>query len=95
MSSPTIIVSTTSTSFGISPTQPLSIPFAQTFVALSPAVVFTIVVGLVFLVWALYTIVVTYHWVRYGHRSRVGIPAIIVHLVVSSALFLMAASGFV
>ncbi|MDR3546743.1 MAG: hypothetical protein P4M11_00455 [Candidatus Pacebacteria bacterium] len=56
--------------------------------------VLEIVFGLIFFVWFLYTLVIIYHWLRYGHRSSIGIPAIIVHLVVSAGLFAMAASGF-
>jgi tellurite resistance protein TehA-like permease len=56
--------------------------------------VLEIVFALVFAVWAIYTIVVFYHWIRYGHSTKISIPALILHVIVSSALFLMAASGF-
>jgi hypothetical protein len=53
-----------------------------------------IVFILVFFVWAIYTIIIIYHWIRFGHRSTVGIPIIIAHLLISAGLFLMAFSGF-
>ena len=42
---------------------------------------------------AVFTIVVLYHWVRYGHRSFMMIPALVAHFVVSFALIGFAASG--
>jgi hypothetical protein len=82
----------TSTTLGISPLQSLRIPFMQA----SRATFSTVqVLEIVFaLVWAIYTLVVFYHWIRYGHSLKAGIPALIIHLVVSGALFLFAASGF-
>ena len=48
---------------------------------------------LVFLLWALYTLVVSYHWVRYSHAPAVAVPAITAHLAVSTALMSLALSG--
>ena len=48
---------------------------------------------LVFLLWTLYTLVATYHWIRYSHAPRVALPAIVVHLAVSVALMSFALSG--
>jgi hypothetical protein len=85
----------TSTTLGISPLQSLRIPFMQASRAtFSTVQVLEIVFALVFAVWAIYTLVVFYHWIRYGHSLKAGIPALIIHLVVSGALFLFAASGF-
>ncbi len=67
-------------------------PFVS-FAANQPRVL-EIVFVLIFFVWAIYTIVMIYHWIKYGHRSKIAIPAIIIHLIVSTLLFLMAASGF-
>ncbi|HEY0979268.1 MAG TPA: hypothetical protein VGE23_00265 [Candidatus Paceibacterota bacterium] len=57
------------------------------------------VVSLLFLalfaLWLVYTLVSAYHWLRYGHRSAVAIPVLIVHVVVSWLLAGYAASGLV
>lgn len=45
-----------------------------------------------FLVWAIYSSVASYHWFRYSHASALAIPAIILHLFVSFALFSFAGS---
>ena len=50
--------------------------------------------GIVFFVWVIYSIVIVYHWIRYGHRSPIGVSALIAHFVISLGLFLLAASGF-
>jgi hypothetical protein len=54
---------------------------------------FIILFFLVFVAWAVYTIIAAYHWFRYGHRSWLAIPAIVTHVVVSGALILYIASG--
>lgn len=76
------------------PTNPLVPIHTPAFFAFSQGQVLEVVFGLVFFIWALYTLILAYHWIRYGHRSWIGIPAIIIHLLVSGALFLMAVSGF-
>ncbi|MDP3402555.1 MAG: hypothetical protein Q8S35_01200 [bacterium] len=56
--------------------------------------VVSVVFALLFILWALYTLITTYHWLRYGHRSSIAIPALITHVVVSGFLSLYAVSGF-
>lgn len=51
--------------------------------------------GAVFAVWALYTLVVVYHWLRYARDSRAAKPAIVIHLAVSALFMLCAVSGLV
>jgi hypothetical protein len=70
-------------------TSPLS-PFIAT---LDVKHVLALVFGLIFFVWLIYTLVVLYHWIRYGHRSTFAIPSFILHIVVSGALLLMALSA--
>lgn len=41
---------------------------------------------IVFGIWALYTLVVIYHWFKYSHGSLATYPAVITHLAVSGAL---------
>ena len=48
-----------------------------------------------FIVWAVYTLISAYHWLRYGHRSIVAIPALVVHVAVSWLLAGYAVSGII
>ncbi len=57
--------------------------------------VVSIVFLVLFIIWVLYTLVAGYHWLRYGHRSSVAIPALIVHVVVSWLLASYAVSGLI
>ncbi|HRH55917.1 MAG TPA: hypothetical protein PK609_03570 [Candidatus Paceibacterota bacterium] len=57
--------------------------------------VLSIVFLVLFIIWTIYTLVAAYHWLRYGHRSAVAIPALIVHVVVSWLLAGYAASGLI
>lgn len=41
----------------------------------------------------IYSAIAVYHWMRYGHRSPIAIPAICVHIFVSLALIGFAATG--
>lgn len=43
--------------------------------------------------WVVYTLVATYHWVRYSHGAWLALPAIALHLVVSYALIVYALTG--
>ena len=56
--------------------------------------VVSVIFALLFILWALYSLITAYHWLRYGHRSSVAIPALITHVVVSGYLALYAVSGF-
>ena len=48
---------------------------------------------LVFIVWAIYTIVAFYHWIRYGDNIVISLGAMGIHLFVSSSLAIYAVSG--
>lgn len=65
-------------------------PFLQS-VHLQGAI--SVVAILLFIIWLVYTIVASYHLLRYGHRSAVSIPAIITHVLVSLVIALFAVSG--
>ncbi len=41
----------------------------------------------------IYTVIAAYHWLRYGYRSVLTIPALAVHIAVSLALVGYASSG--
>lgn len=43
--------------------------------------------------WAVYTIVATYHWLKYSHASWVAIPAVAAHLFISFLLIMYTLSG--
>lgn len=48
----------------------------------------------VFVLWAIYTLIAFYHWFRYGRNSWMAVPAIAVHIAVSGMLMLFAVGGF-
>ncbi len=47
----------------------------------------------VFVLWAVYTLVAVYHWLKYSHGSLMAYPAIGVHLGISVLLMAFALSG--
>ncbi|HEY4488931.1 MAG TPA: hypothetical protein VJA87_00380 [Candidatus Paceibacterota bacterium] len=51
------------------------------------------VFAIVFCIWLMYTLVVAYHWFRYGHRSLLAVPVLALHIVVSGTLMLLATVG--
>jgi hypothetical protein len=57
--------------------------------------VISIVFLVLFVIWAVYTLVSSYHWLRYGHNSALAIPILVVHVVVSWLLAGYAASGLI
>jgi hypothetical protein len=69
------------------PIQPLILP------SLPIAQVVPLFFTLVFIVWAIYTIVAFYHWLRYGDNIVVSLGAMGMHLFVSSTLAIYAVSG--
>lgn len=78
------------------PTEPLEPLTPPAFLAGADAQgIVSIVFLVLFIVWVLYTLVSAYHWLRYGHRSAVAIPALIIHVVVSWLLAGYAASGLI
>lgn len=55
--------------------------------------VLSVIILLVFIWWAVFTIVVIYHWIRYARDSWMAVPAIVLHLVVSTWIFVFATGG--
>lgn len=45
--------------------------------------------------WALYTLVVVYHWLRYSHSPVLMLPAIATHLYVSYRIVVFAVTGII
>jgi hypothetical protein len=55
--------------------------------------VFPAIFAIVFFIWVAFTLVVAYHWLRYGHRSFLAIPMLVLHVVVSGTLMLLTTAG--
>lgn len=71
-------------------------PFAKPAITIPTAnfsSILTVVFLLIFAVWAIYTVVVAYHWFRYGHQSWLALPAIVAHVFISGLCIFMIASG--
>jgi uncharacterized membrane protein YqjE len=60
----------------------------------SPDQALSVIFTLLFIVWAIFTLIALYHWVRYARNRWVTVPALTVHVAVSAALFLFIVSGF-
>lgn len=67
---------------------PLSI-----FTTIDPNQVISVLFAVLFIIWSIYTLVTAYHWLRYGHQSKIALPALVVHVLVSGYLALYAVSG--
>ena len=55
--------------------------------------VISVVFALLFILWALYTLIAIYHWLKYSHASWVAFPAIAAHLFISLAIISYALYG--
>ena len=73
--------------------EPLASPSLPLFTAVEAGQAVSIAFALLFAFWAIYSVITTYHWLRYGHSSAVAIPALITHVVVSAFLAMYAISG--
>lgn len=71
---------------------PTSLPISS--FALPVAQILPLFVTLVFVVWALYTIVAFYHWIRFGDSLVVALGAMALHLLISASLAIYAVSAF-
>ncbi len=52
-----------------------------------------LILSIIFLFWAVYTLVAVYHWIKYSHAALIALPAIGVHLFISLAFISYALSG--
>lgn len=59
----------------------------------STEAVISIIITLVFIWWAIYTLVAVYHWFRYGRDSWVAVPAVVLHFAISAWIFVFATGG--
>lgn len=60
---------------------------------LSVAQVLPILFLVVFIVWAIYTAIAAYHWIRFGHESWAAVPALLTHAFVSIWIMFFTVSG--
>jgi hypothetical protein len=77
---------------------PISVPhlgpdFGPTLGIIDPSAVASALFYLVIVLVIIYTIIASYHWIRYGHRSVFAIPAIAIHIAVSLGLIGFALTG--
>ncbi len=74
-----------------------NIPSIPMFSVLPSAVsiesVVAIIITVVFIWWAIYTLVVMYHWLRYGRESWFAVPLLALHFGVSGWIFVFATGG--
>ena len=73
---------------------PFANPITARIVSIDPTKAIAVIFLLIAAVWLIYTIVAGYHLFRYGHKSSVSIPAVLLHIFISAAFFLYALSGF-
>ncbi len=71
-------------------TQTAFSPFLQ---VVNPEMVVSVVVTVVFIWWAVFTIVAIYHLLRFARDSWITVPAIALHLIVSGWIFVFATGG--
>ncbi len=63
------------------------------FPAASIETILAIVITIVFIWWAIFTVVAIYHWFRFARDSWLAVPAVAVHLFVSGWIFVFATGG--
>lgn len=61
--------------------------------SISPGLLVIWICLFVFVIWATYTAVAIYHWLKYSHGSSVAFPAIAAHLAISLLLMSFILSG--
>ncbi len=55
--------------------------------------VLSVVITLIFIWWAAFSLVAAYHWFRFGRDSWVAVPALVIHFIVSAWIFMFATGG--
>lgn len=60
---------------------------------LAPETVISIIFTLIFIWWFIYTLVVAFHWLTFGRSSWIAVPALGLHLAISSWLLFYMTSG--
>ncbi|KND51737.1 MAG: hypothetical protein ABA06_00555 [Parcubacteria bacterium C7867-001] len=55
--------------------------------------VIAVILAIIFIWWAVYTLIAVYHWFRFGRHSWIALPAIVAHLFVTVNLLFFITSG--
>ncbi len=63
------------------------------FPAASIEAVLAVIITIVFIWWAVFTLVVLYHWFKYSRDNMIAVPAMAVHFAVSIWIFVFATGG--
>ena len=79
--------------YGGIPTTTNFAPQALSFSAANLETVLAVVITIVFIWWAVFTLVAVYHWMRYARDTWLAVPALAVHLFVSAWIFIFATGG--
>ncbi len=74
---------------------PSSTPIGFPVASLPIAQVVPVFFFLVFFIWAIYSVVAAFHWLRYSNNTTVALSAITVHIIVSVWLAIYTVSGLV
>lgn len=69
------------------------VPVVPVFGLMQPELVLSVIVTVVFVWWAIFTIVAGYHLLRFARDSWFTLPALALHLIVSGWLFVFATGG--
>lgn len=67
--------------------------FAPLLAQLNDPATISVIAWVLFAIWLVYTVIASYHLLRYGHSTTVAVPAIITHVFVSIVLALFIVSG--
>ena len=63
--------------------------------ALAVSEVIPVLFFLVFFIWVIYTLIASYHWLRYSNNTTLALSAITAHIIVSLMLAVYTVSGLV
>ncbi|MGB4076660.1 MAG: hypothetical protein WBK28_03080 [Minisyncoccia bacterium] len=71
-----------------------SVPNFSLFSAIHTEGAIAVIITLVFIWWAVFTLVVCYHWFRFGRESWLAVPSVALHVAISGWIFVFATGGF-
>lgn len=68
-------------------------PLFTGFTSANLEIVLAVIITIVFIWWAIFTVVGVYHWMRYARDTVVAVPILVLHFVVSGWVFIFATGG--
>lgn len=77
----------------MNPSVPAVPNYLPLFTAPNLETVLAVVVTVVFIWWAIFTLVAGYHMLRFARDSWITVPALVLHLFVSGWIFVFATGG--